>query len=44
MKANITNSEIKIGVIGLGYVGWPLYKLLSNRLITIGLDIDEKYL
>ena len=42
MKANITNSEIKIGVIGLGYVGWPLYKLLSNKLITIGLDIDEK--
>ena len=41
MNANINNSEIKIGVIGLGYVGWPLYKLLSKKFITIGLDIDE---
>ena len=42
MKANINHSEIRIGVIGLGYVGWPLYKLLSKKFITIGLDIDEK--
>ena len=41
MNADINNSEIKIGVIGLGYVGWPLYKLLSKKFITIGLDIDE---
>ncbi|MBD5384981.1 nucleotide sugar dehydrogenase [bacterium] len=35
------NSDIKIGVIGLGYVGWPLYSLLSKKFITFGLDIDE---
>ena len=41
MNANNIDSKIKIGVIGLGYVGWPLYKLLSKKFITIGLDIDE---
>lgn len=41
MNANINNSDIKIGVIGLGYVGWPLYILLSKKFKTFGLDIDE---
>ena len=41
MNTNIINSDIKIGVIGLGYVGWPLYSLLSKKFITFGLDIDE---
>lgn len=41
MDTNIINSDIKIGVIGLGYVGWPLYSLLSKKFITFGLDIDE---
>ncbi|MBD5291694.1 MAG: nucleotide sugar dehydrogenase [Bacteroides sp.] len=41
MNANINNSDIKIGVIGLGHVGWPLYILLSKKFITFGLDIDE---
>ena len=41
MNACINNSDIKIGVIGLGYVGWPLYILLSKKFTTFGLDIDE---
>ena len=41
MNASINNSDIKIGVIGLGYVGWPLYILLSKKFITLGLDINE---
>tara|TARA_B100001564_G_scaffold360035_1_gene384999 strand:- start:7677 stop:8957 length:1281 start_codon:yes stop_codon:yes gene_type:complete len=34
--------EIKIGIIGLGYVGLPLAVEFSKRYSTIGFDINEK--
>lgn len=36
------NSEIKIGVIGLGYVGLPLARLFSTKYPTIGFDLNQK--
>ena len=35
------NIEIKIGVIGLGYVGLPLAVEFSKRYNTTGFDINE---
>ena len=34
--------EIKICVIGLGYVGLPLARLFSTKYNTIGFDMDQK--
>ena len=34
--------EMKIGVIGLGYVGLPLARLFSTKYATIGFDINKK--
>lgn len=34
--------KINIGVIGLGYVGFPVFFELSKKFKTIGLDIDLK--
>lgn len=34
-------SEIKIGIIGLGYVGLPLARLFATKYSTIGFDINE---
>ena len=34
--------DIKIGVIGLGYVGLPLARLFSTKFMTIGFDMNEK--
>lgn len=34
--------DIKIGVIGLGYVGLPLARLFSTKYETIGFDMNEK--
>ena len=36
------NKEIKICVIGLGYVGLPLARLFSTRYSTIGFDMNQK--
>ncbi len=36
------NKEIKIGIIGLGYVGLPLLSSFSKKFNTIGFDIDKK--
>ena len=33
--------NIKICVIGLGYVGLPLARLFSTKYKTIGFDIDS---
>ncbi len=33
-------SEVKVAVIGLGYVGLPLAVELSHRFPTIGFDIS----
>lgn len=35
------NTEIKIAVIGLGYVGLPLARLFSTKYETIGFDINH---
>lgn len=35
------NSEIKIAVIGLGYVGLPLARLFSTKYKTVGFDMNS---
>ena len=35
-------NNIKIGVIGLGYVGLPLARLFSTKFPTVGFDLNEK--
>lgn len=34
--------DIKIAVIGLGYVGLPLARLFSTKYPTVGLDMNSK--
>ena len=34
--------DIKIGVIGLGYVGLPLARLFSTKYSTVGYDLNQK--
>ena len=38
----ITLSDIKLCVIGLGYVGLPLARLFSTKYPTVGYDIDSR--
>ena len=39
----IKNSQIKIGIIGLGYVGLPLaYAFSIKNIDVLGFDIDKK--
>ena len=33
--------EIKIAVIGLGYVGLPLARLFSTKYPTVGFDMNQ---
>lgn len=33
--------EIKIAVIGLGYVGLPLARLMSTKFQTVGFDLNQ---
>lgn len=35
-------TELKVGVVGLGYVGLPLLLALSKKFRTIGYDIDDQ--
>lgn len=35
------NTEIKIAVIGLGYVGLPLARLFSTKYKTVGFDMNQ---
>ena len=35
------NTEIKIGVIGLGYVGLPLARLFATKYPVVGFDINQ---
>ncbi len=35
-------SDVKIAVIGLGYVGLPLARLFSTKYPTIGFDLNQK--
>ena len=34
-------SDIRIGVIGMGYVGLPLARLFSTKYPTVGFDISN---
>ena len=36
------NKEIKIAIIGLGYVGLPLARLFATKYSVVGFDINEK--
>ena len=36
------NNKIKIGVIGLGYVGLPLAVEFAKKYVTVGYDINSK--
>ncbi len=40
--AKIKSSEIKLGVIGLGYVGLPLAVEFGKKRLVVGFDINEK--
>ena len=35
------NTEVKIAVIGLGYVGLPLARLFSTKYKTVGFDMNQ---
>lgn len=35
-------SDVKIAVIGLGYVGLPLARLFSTTYPTVGFDINKR--
>ena len=35
------NKDIKIAVIGLGYVGLPLARLFSTKYTTVGFDMNK---
>lgn len=41
MNKIMKKNNIKIGVIGLGYVGLPLARLFSTRFKTIGFDMNQ---
>ena len=36
------DKQIKICVIGLGYVGLPLDRLFSTKYPTVGFDMNQK--
>ena len=38
---SVKNSEVKIGIIGLGYVGLPLAVEFSKKYSVIGFDVKE---
>ncbi len=43
LLSSISSKKMKIGVIGLGYVGLPLVKRFSEKgFQTVGFDIDEE--
>ena len=36
------NKDLKLAIIGLGYVGWPLVLEFSKKRKVIGFDISKK--
>ena len=38
----MNNQIVKIGIIGLGYVGLPLATEFGKKFPTIGFDINQK--
>ena len=39
----MNNQSVRIGIVGLGYVGLPLFCLFSKKYDCRGLDNDDKY-
>ena len=39
---NMEIEQLRIAVIGLGYVGFPLLQLLSSKYRCVGLDINAQ--
>ncbi len=44
IKERLIQGKVKVGIVGMGYVGIPLAKAFSKHLDVIGFDIDEKKL
>ena len=42
IKKKILNKKLKVGVIGMGYVGFPLSIIVSKKFKVIGFDISKK--
>ena len=43
LKNKISNKKIKVGIIGLGYVGLPLANaFIESKVSVIGFDIDKE--
>ena len=42
MKKILINSNLKISIIGLGYVGLPLAIAFSKKFHVVGYDINKK--
>ena len=42
LKNKIISKEAKIAVIGLGYVGLPIFLNFLKRIYVIGIDSDKK--
>ena len=43
LKNKIINNKVKIGIIGLGYVGLPLsIKFTQKNISVVGFDINKK--
>ena len=41
----IINNQVKIGIVGLGYVGLPLFlNFLKSNFFVVGFDKNKKYL
>lgn len=44
MYKQLLNKEVKLAVIGLGYVGLPIALAFARKVSVIGFDINEKRL
>ena len=44
LNSLIDSSDIKVCIVGLGYVGLPLAIEFGNKITTIGFDINNKRL
>ena len=42
IKKKIFNKKLKVGIIGMGYVGFPLSLIASKKFKVIGFDISKK--
>ena len=34
-------NKIRVGILGLGYVGLPIFSSLKNKFETVGFDLDK---